>query len=74
MTKHPLFTELTVPGGLSVASFGPWSKNVTGIVTLWMARSRQRRHLAALDDDALLDLGLSHQDVRREVNKPFWQA
>jgi uncharacterized protein YjiS (DUF1127 family) len=39
----------------------------------WQERLRQRRHLEALDDRLLKDIGLSRADVRREVDKPFWQ-
>lgn len=37
------------------------------------ARAEQRRQLAALDERMLRDIGLSHDDVRRETGKPFWQ-
>lgn len=39
----------------------------------WLERSRQRRHLSALDDHMLSDIGLSRADVARECDKPFWQ-
>ena len=39
---------------------------------LALATSRQRRHLARLDDAALGDLGLSRADVAHELSQPFW--
>ena len=40
----------------------------------WHQRSRQRTALAALDDRLLEDVGLSPDDVAREIRKPFWQS
>lgn len=38
-----------------------------------MERARQRRHLAALSDWQLKDIGLDRADVARECAKPFWR-
>ena len=38
---------------------------------LWTRRSQTRRALAALNDDELRDIGLTRDDVRREIAKPF---
>jgi uncharacterized protein YjiS (DUF1127 family) len=38
----------------------------------WQERARRRRHLRALDDRLLRDLGLSPADVEREARKRFW--
>ena len=40
------------------------------IVRTWHERARTRRHLLALDDYLLDDVGLS----RTDLNKPFWRA
>jgi uncharacterized protein YjiS (DUF1127 family) len=40
----------------------------------WLDRARQRRHLGALDDRLLRDIGLSRSDVEHEVSRPFWQT
>ena len=40
----------------------------------WLERSRQRRHLSALDDHMLKDIGLTRADVDLECDKPFWQV
>jgi uncharacterized protein YjiS (DUF1127 family) len=44
------------------------------LVLAWSARQRQRQALAELDDRMLRDLGLTPQDVRREIEKPFWRG
>ncbi len=38
----------------------------------WWQLHDQRRRLAALDDAALKDLGLSRADVFAESERPFW--
>ncbi len=40
---------------------------------VWYERSRQRRHLAQLDERMLRDIGLSRGDVEREIQKRPWQ-
>jgi uncharacterized protein YjiS (DUF1127 family) len=50
--------------------------NLTATIRLWIARSRERRHLAELagwDDYVLKDIGVSRQDALREAARPFWQ-
>ena len=42
------------------------------VVKLWLRRSRTRRSLAALNDYELRDIGLTREDARREISKPFW--
>jgi uncharacterized protein YjiS (DUF1127 family) len=36
-------------------------------------RALQRRALAALDDRMLKDMGLTPDDVAREIARPFWR-
>jgi uncharacterized protein YjiS (DUF1127 family) len=38
----------------------------------WHELARQRRQLAALNDAALKDIGLSRADVMQETERPFW--
>jgi uncharacterized protein YjiS (DUF1127 family) len=46
---------------------------VRNAVSAWLGRARDRRALAALDDRALKDVGLSRYDVSAEVAKrPWW--
>lgn len=45
-------------------------------VAWWQAtreRRRQRVALAALDDHALRDIGLTRHQAEREAAKPFWR-
>ena len=39
----------------------------------WIARSRQRKQLAKLDDHLLKDIGYSRSQVQKEISKPFWK-
>jgi uncharacterized protein YjiS (DUF1127 family) len=39
----------------------------------WRRRSRDRTHLAMLDDRMLRDIGVNRADLWREINKPFWR-
>ena len=38
------------------------------------ARAAQRRHLAALDERLLKDVGLTPSEAARESAKPWWRA
>ncbi len=44
------------------------------ILLVWQERGQQRRHLAALDDRLLRDMGMSRADAAREAAIPFWRA
>ncbi|MGH6891152.1 MAG: DUF1127 domain-containing protein [Dongiaceae bacterium] len=41
---------------------------------VWTERAAERRHLAALDDHLLKDIGLSRADITEATTKPFWRA
>jgi uncharacterized protein YjiS (DUF1127 family) len=43
------------------------------ILSVWIERARQRRHLADLSDRSLKDIGISRCDALREASKPFWR-
>lgn len=45
---------------------------VAELLCLWVSLSRQRRHLAALDERLLKDIGLTRADVEGEVSRRFW--
>ena len=40
---------------------------------LWNSRWQERQHLRELDEHILKDIGLTPDDVRQEVRKPFWR-
>jgi uncharacterized protein YjiS (DUF1127 family) len=40
----------------------------------WMLMARSRGHLADLTDEQLRDIGVTPAQVRKEVEKPFWQG
>jgi uncharacterized protein YjiS (DUF1127 family) len=42
-------------------------------IKYWMERSRQRKHLALLDDRLLKDIGYTREQAIKEVAKPFWK-
>jgi len=44
------------------------------MLMVWLDRTRQRRHLAELDERLLRDIGLSRAEVEHETSRPFWQA
>ena len=41
---------------------------------LWYERTRQRRHLAQLDERLLADIGIDRIAAMKEVSKPFWRG
>lgn len=51
-----------------------WISNAWRLLLFWQERYAQRQALAALEDHRLADIGLSREDVAREVAKPFWRA
>jgi uncharacterized protein YjiS (DUF1127 family) len=72
-----------VSAAMRIASAGPAARRASAGMLLrlsrvldtlaeWQERSRQRRHLMALNDHLLKDIGLSRADVVRESRKPFW--
>ena len=44
------------------------------LLRAWRARQDERVFLESVPDFQLHEMGLSREDRRREVNKPFWQA
>lgn len=71
-TQNCTHTIVTAKPALP-AFFPSWIKRAARLLHEWSARSRQRRTLASLNDTALRDIGLTRDDVRREIAKPFWQ-
>ena len=63
------------PSGRSVkAGTKQKGRGLVQTIKLWDERSRQRRELRRLANDAdlLKDVGLSVYDVQNEGSKPFW--
>ena len=56
--------------GRSVREALSW---VMATLHAWSRRRRDRAELARLDERMLRDIGLTHGDVWREINKPFWR-
>lgn len=56
-------------GGPSL--FGIAGRALTAVQVAWQVR-RERNQLAALNDSALKDLGLSRADVDGEADRPLW--
>lgn len=52
----------------------PATPSLMETLNTWYVRWQERRELAALDQRALDDIGLSRGDVLTEVSKPFWRA
>ena len=60
-----------VPAGIDVGPrFG--MEQVYATIRTWIARGRQRQHLAELDARLLDDVGLTTKQVTHEISKPFW--
>lgn len=49
-----------------------WMTAACELALTWISRSKERRALAALDQYALKDIGISAADVEAEYRKPFW--
>jgi uncharacterized protein YjiS (DUF1127 family) len=43
------------------------------LLRAWRARARQRREALALSDRELRDIGLTREQLQRELSKPFWR-
>ena len=51
----------------------PARRNLFDTLGVWVQRSRQRKHLAQLDQHLLDDIGLTEEMAAKEVAKPFWK-
>ena len=59
----------------AIAVPSPMQMTTAVVVCLlqWQETWRQRKHLAALDEAALKDIGLTRADVAAELKKPVWR-
>ncbi len=81
-SQFPNFQRALARADVRVAAAPAWDAlrglragaiRVVEILLEWQERASQRRHLAALGDHLLKDMGLSRADVAREASKPFWR-
>ena len=66
-------TTLKIHGRKHLAATDPGLSRGLQTLRVWLARARQRRHLAGLDYPQLKDIGVSRADALQEATKPFWQ-
>lgn len=62
---------------LSHTPLKTFASKVLRVVTLlnvWEKRLAERQHLSELDDRMLQDMGLDRNDLRQEIEKPFWRG
>lgn len=75
MKMHHIVDDLAISEGVYglVNRIENAAASVSGMVKVWVARSRDRRQLAGLNDRMLEDIGLNRIDVAVETGKFFWQ-
>lgn len=49
-------------------------RHLGGTISSWLARSRQRKALAELDDRMLREIGITPTEAIREAGRPFWRG
>ena len=73
-----LTSKCTLAGGAGGSKrrsqVAPIVLSVLDLLSTWFDRARQRRHLHALDDRMLKDIGLTRADVEFEARKHFWRT
>jgi uncharacterized protein YjiS (DUF1127 family) len=58
----------------SAARLSSFAKSVAARFRVAHATSHERRELLMLDTRMLADIGLTHDDVKREVSRSFWDG
>lgn len=70
--------ELAIDRGECRNSSRPGSRlalfRIFELMSIWNERARQRRELMEIPEYLLRDMGITAEDVYREIRKPFWQA
>ena len=51
----------------------PFMAQVMAKAKFWASRSRQRKQLARLDARMLADIGITAEQAKSEIAKPFWK-
>jgi uncharacterized protein YjiS (DUF1127 family) len=55
-------------------SFGDAMMRVVDTLLIWHERTRQRRLLAAAENEILRDIGIGRAEIAAETDKPFWRG
>jgi uncharacterized protein YjiS (DUF1127 family) len=53
-----------------------WKETVIAamdVLSLWSARSHQRKQMLLLEDHQLADLGIEREQLLEEASQPFWK-
>ena len=66
-------TTLALNRKIHRIDFSNWLVEALRLIDLWLQKQHQRRVLERLDEYQRRDLGLTVEQVREEVNKPFWR-
>jgi uncharacterized protein YjiS (DUF1127 family) len=72
--RRPAETTLSQAGANMLGAAARFIASVRDTLARWIWRSRYRDELEHLSDRQLRDMGLSRDEVAREVTKPFWRA
>ena len=48
-------------------------RGMLALVGIWRERRRARRHLAAMSERELQDIGTCRSEIGHEIGKPFWK-
>jgi uncharacterized protein YjiS (DUF1127 family) len=51
-----------------------WVSKAWRLLIIWQQRYADRQAMAVLEPHRLMDIGLTREEVAREVAKPFWRA
>ncbi len=51
-----------------------WISKVLFLPLVWQRRYLERQALAKFDEHRREDIGLTREDLAREIAKPFWRA
>ena len=76
MKMHHIVDDLAISEGAYslVSRIENAANEVSKILNVWAARSRDRRQLASLSERMLDDIGLNRAQVAAETEKFFWQG
>lgn len=70
-TASPMVTQPSIATPFITKPSGSAAR-LLKTISIWMQRSRQRKHLAQLDKHLLDDIGLTEEMAAKEIAKPFW--